>query len=180
MFSTSGTQIRNKFSPEEDKKLKMLVKKHGKKNWEEISKHMNNRTGRQCRDRYCNYLAKDFTHESWKPEEDMAILKLYETYGNHWVEISKHLEGRSGNSVKNRWHKKLSKIYQAKLQSSPQEEIKENHSDPNTIQIDPNFVNTIANNVLEKQKKQSDFVSIQYFPTYIDFQPVYSILDMLD
>ena len=34
---------------------------------------------------------------------------LYEKLGNHWVEISKHLEGRSGNSVKNRWHKHLKK-----------------------------------------------------------------------
>ena len=101
--------LRCKFTPEEDAKLKKLVSEYGLKNWGEISKQMPNRTGRQCRDRYCNYLKSGLTSKEWTPEEDELVLKLVEVYGFHWVEISKKLKGRSGNNVKNRWHKFLSR-----------------------------------------------------------------------
>lgn len=101
--------LRKRFTPEEDRTLKALVAKMGSKIWDEIALHMPNRTARQCRDRYSNYLFKEITHQPWTPEEDRLILEKYQEYGPHWVKIAKHLNGRSGNNIKNRWHKCLSK-----------------------------------------------------------------------
>jgi hypothetical protein len=67
------------------------------------------RTARQCRDRYKNYLVEDLVCEAWSPQEDAVIVDKFREIGPKWVEISKFLNGRSGNHVKNRWHKHLSK-----------------------------------------------------------------------
>ena len=122
-FDSSSKETRKqksgrcKFTPEEDAKLRQLVSEIGLKNWGEIAKQMPNRTGRQCRDRYCNYLQQGLTSKEWTPEEDELVLKLVKTHGFHWVEISKKLKGRSGNNVKNRWHKFLSRYQNAQDQS---------------------------------------------------------------
>ena len=100
---------RKRFTQEEDATLKSLVDKLGVKLWDEIALHMPNRTARQCRDRYNNYLFKEITHQPWTPEEDRLILEKYQEYGPHWVKIAKFLNGRSGNNIKNRWHKYLNK-----------------------------------------------------------------------
>lgn len=115
---------RRKFTEEEDKKLLSLVNELGTKCWELISKQMPGRCGRQCRDRYSNYLQNGIIKKEWTPEEDALLIKYYHMLGPHWVEIAKLLEGRSGNNVKNRWHKYLSKndIIPPPRQSSPDPE----------------------------------------------------------
>jgi hypothetical protein len=71
---------------------------------------MPTRSARQCRDRYKNYLIDDLVTEAWAPQEDAVIVEKFHEIGPKWVEISKFLNGRSGNHVKNRWHKHLSKV----------------------------------------------------------------------
>lgn len=100
---------RRKFTKEEDEQLLYLVQKYGTKCWEALSRSMVNRSGRQCRDRYKNYLAGNFNKGPWIQEEDEIIYKQYFEIGPKWVEISKILNNRSANDVKNRWHKVLSK-----------------------------------------------------------------------
>ena len=100
---------RKRFTEAEDNRLKALVKREGIRNWEEIARRMPGRSSRQCRDRYNNYLFKEILHKPWSPEEDKIIVEKYQIYGPHWVKISQFLEARSGNNVKNRWHKYLSK-----------------------------------------------------------------------
>jgi hypothetical protein len=82
----------------------------GAKSWEAIAKFMPNRTARQCRDRYKNYLLDSLVCDAWAPEEDALIVEKFREIGPKWVEIAKYLNGRSGNHVKNRWHKHLSKV----------------------------------------------------------------------
>ena len=103
--------LRKRFTEEEDQKLKYVIQTLGIHNWSEVSKYLPGRTGRQCRDRYNNYLFKDISFRPWTEEEDSIILNKYLIYGNHWAKISTFLVGRSGNNVKNRWHKYLSKRY---------------------------------------------------------------------
>ena len=107
--------LRKRFTEEEDKKLKYVIQTLGIHNWSEVSKHLPGRTGRQCRDRYNNYLFKDITFRPWTEEEDAIILAKYLIYGNHWSKISTFLVGRSGNNVKNRWHKYLCKRYNEQI-----------------------------------------------------------------
>jgi hypothetical protein len=85
------------------------VKKYGTKKWEEIAAFMPKRCGRQCRNRYFNSLMDTLKKGPWAPEEDAIVLDKHSEIGAHWVQISKFLPGRSGNDVKNRWYKFLSK-----------------------------------------------------------------------
>jgi hypothetical protein len=101
---------RRKFSPDEDIRLRALVDSMGTKSWEEIARFIPQRTARQCRDRYKNYLLESLMTDPWTPEEDAIVIQQFHRIGPKWVEIGKMLNGRSGNNVKNRWHKHLCRL----------------------------------------------------------------------
>jgi hypothetical protein len=101
---------RRKFSPEEDHKLRSLVDALGTKSWEDIARYIPDRSSRQCRDRYKNYLLESLMADPWTPEEDALVIQQFHLMGPKWVEIGKMLSGRSGNNVKNRWHKHLCRL----------------------------------------------------------------------
>jgi hypothetical protein len=101
---------RRKFTPEEDMKLRALVESFGTAGWDEIARFLPQRSPRQCRDRYKNYLLETLVTEPWTPEEDALVIRQFYLIGPKWVEIGKMLSGRSGNNVKNRWHKHLAKL----------------------------------------------------------------------
>lgn len=104
-----GQSRRRRFTPDEDRILKASVEAQDpkKRNWSEIAHFLEDRTPTQCRDRYTNYLYKEIKNEPWILEEDLIILRNHQKFGNQWNEIAKFLPGRSGNNVKNRWHKYL-------------------------------------------------------------------------
>ena len=102
---------RQKFTPLEDERILSLVCQFGCLNWLTIATFLPGRTAKQCRDRYYNYLQEPQTNEPWKTYEDEILLTLLSLIGPRWVEISRHLPGRSGNNVKNRWYKHLNKKY---------------------------------------------------------------------
>jgi hypothetical protein len=100
---------RRKFTQEEDMRLRTLIDRERPICWEIIARQMEDRTPRQCRDRYRNYLMDNIASDPWTPEEDEIICARFREIGPKWVEIAKGLNGRSGNHVKNRWHKHLRK-----------------------------------------------------------------------
>lgn len=56
------------------------------------------RTGKQCRDRYINYVR--FSSESpkrigWSQEDDRLLFEKFREYGTKWVAISSEMLGRS-------------------------------------------------------------------------------------
>lgn len=91
-----------KFTPEEDKHLVELVKNYGK-NWAEIAKQMGNRTKKQCKERYINYLDPTIDQSPFTPEEDKFIIEKHKILGSKWEIIAHFLPGRTPNQVKNRW-----------------------------------------------------------------------------
>ena len=92
------------FTPEEDQKLQFLVNKYGPKNWSLISSFIENRTPKQCRDRYCNYLFQGNFQGEWSKEEDNLLIKLFKEKGPKWSIIRNSFPDRSTNSIKNRWN----------------------------------------------------------------------------
>lgn len=104
MAKNEINSARKKFTEEEDKYLSKLVDEMGAKNWDLIAEKMPNRTARQCRDRYSNYLIPGFFNGEWSAEEDENLYRKYQEIGPRWTIIQKYFKNRSPNSLKNRWN----------------------------------------------------------------------------
>lgn len=94
---------KSKFSDADDTRLVNLIARHGKR-WQFISKKMN-KTSKQCRERYNNYLDPNLNELPWKKEEDTTLIEQYELLGPKWTLITNSFDHRSVNSVRNRWLK---------------------------------------------------------------------------
>ena len=93
---------RSRFTKEEDELLKQLVNSPKQLKWSEIARYLNNRTARQCRERYNNYLRPNLINGPWTKEEDDLLLELFESNGPKWALISQKFNSRSPVNVKNR------------------------------------------------------------------------------
>lgn len=122
---------RHKFSKEEDDTLIRLVDVNGPRHWEAIAAFMPGRTGRQCRDRFMNYLMPQLSNDPWTDEEDRILELKYAELGTHWARYVPFLQGRSSNAIKNRWYTYHQRGSAAKAKSvSPEPEEKVSKSKP--------------------------------------------------
>ena len=117
---TSNTEPghRNRFTKAEDERLKQLLALRNPPNWNEIAHFMSNRTSRQCRERYNNYLRPNLVNGRWTKEEDELLEKLFEIHGPKWSFISKSFNSRSSVNVKNRHATLVSQTSSKKEKSS--------------------------------------------------------------
>lgn len=99
--STIEPGHRNRFTKAEDERLKQLLALRNPPNWNEIAHYMNNRTSRQCRERYNNYLRPNIINGQWTKEEDDLLKQLYDKYGPKWSLISQSFKSRSAVNIKN-------------------------------------------------------------------------------
>ncbi|EAX97611.1 Myb-like DNA-binding domain containing protein [Trichomonas vaginalis G3] len=94
---------KDKFTPSEDQKLRMLVSVLGPSNWKKVSEYMVSRNARQCRDRYKNYLSPNLNSSPWSQEDDAKLLQLVDFYGRKWSLIAKEFNGRTDINIKSRY-----------------------------------------------------------------------------
>ena len=107
----------------EDTKLRALVNKHGAQKWSFIANLMKDRVGKQCRERWHNHLNPKIRKGSWNEKEEWTLFVCHQLMGNKWAEISKHISGRTDNSIKNHWNSSMRKkisFYRKKLLDSVQ------------------------------------------------------------
>jgi len=98
------TKGRGTWTDEEDEKLSLLVRQLGSKSWKEVAKQLPGRIGKQCRERWINFLDPSLKKTSWTVREKEQLLRLHQEYGGKWSKIAKCIPGRSDNSCKNCWN----------------------------------------------------------------------------
>ncbi|KAI5964665.1 uncharacterized protein KGF55_001734 [Candida pseudojiufengensis] len=116
--NSSNSNRRGPWSPLEDKKLLELISLYGPTNWVRISNKLESRTPKQCRERYHQNLKPSLNRAPISPEEGELIEKLVAQYGKKWAEISRHLNGRSDNAIKNWWNGGANRRRRASLATS--------------------------------------------------------------
>jgi hypothetical protein len=92
------------FSEEEDQVILDFVRSNGAKNWNFVASELENRTPKQCRERWHNHLDPSIQKGPWSPDEDQLLAEKQAILGNKWAEIARFLPGRTDTLVKNRWN----------------------------------------------------------------------------
>ena len=94
-------------SAEEDGIIIEHVKNNGPMRWADLAKRIPGKTGKQCRERWYNYLDPARRTGEWTETEYRLILEGLRLHGSKWVDISKTIAGRNDNAIKNLWNSNL-------------------------------------------------------------------------
>jgi hypothetical protein len=94
---------RAKFSGAEDAQIRALVASFGTDAWEQIAEAMGNqRTKRQLRERWQNYLSP-VLEPAYTELEDQALVSLSAMIGPQWARIATAIGNKSAISARNRY-----------------------------------------------------------------------------
>ena len=83
----------SRWTPQEDAKLKELVRLNGE-NWAEIASLMKTRDSTSIRQRYLNKILCS-NNRPFTEDENNFILYLYNQHGPKWAQISRQLKERT-------------------------------------------------------------------------------------
>ena len=142
----------------EDRTLIQLVEKYGPSNWNFLSNYLPGRTGKQCRERWCNHLCPDINKSPWSLEEEMLLLLIHNKLGNKWSQITKYLKGRTDNTIKNHWNSTMKKKINFVEESLKNKkiEIKNRYKEKKDESIEKLMIEEFMNIIETQMKKVKD------------------------
>jgi hypothetical protein len=118
----AASELRRRlWSAEEDALLRALVAQHGEEAWQFVcTQGFVERTHRQCRMRYLNYLAPGLALDEYSAAEDAHLLASVAELGEgKWAGVAARLPGRRPDSVRNRWRSLQGRAGEAPSPAAP-------------------------------------------------------------
>ncbi|KAF5345713.1 hypothetical protein D9758_013064 [Tetrapyrgos nigripes] len=108
MNSPCAGRERRAWSAHEDQLLRRAVELEDPANsnpskWHAISKHVPNRTNKDCRKRWFAKMASDVVKGGWSPEEDDRLVKAIDKYGTRWSMVASLVLTRNSDQCAKRW-----------------------------------------------------------------------------
>ncbi|KAF3437205.1 hypothetical protein FNV43_RR19958 [Rhamnella rubrinervis] len=94
-----------RWSPNEDKCLKVAQMLFGSKNWKKIAQFVPGRTEVQCRERWVNSLDPSLKWGNWTEEEDSNLRAAIAEHGHCWAKVAECMPQRTDNMCRRRWKK---------------------------------------------------------------------------
>jgi hypothetical protein len=95
---------RTPFSASEDMLLRSLVGQFGTRDWVNVASRIQDRTVRQCRERWNHYLCPTLMRGKWTDSEDDVLEKLVREQGRQWKAFECYFPGRTDIDIKNRYN----------------------------------------------------------------------------
>ena len=99
--SQTSTNKKGKWSPKEDFLIQSWVQEHGPMNWNLCALRIQNRCGKQCRERWTNILDPRINKGGFGIDEQRMIFKGLKEHWMRWKKINLLLENRRANMIKN-------------------------------------------------------------------------------
>jgi hypothetical protein len=103
-LSLSPVRHKQPFTDAEDRVLADFVRANGPRNWTFVVSSLENRTPKQCRERWHNHLDPSIAKGPWSAAEDQILADKQAALGNKWADIARFLPGRTDALVRNRWN----------------------------------------------------------------------------
>ncbi|OMJ92339.1 hypothetical protein SteCoe_4888 [Stentor coeruleus] len=151
------------------------------KRWNAISKKLclrlkfSHKTGKQCRERWVNYLNPKLHHEPWTSAEEDKLIELFKVIGKKWTKISTYFNNRSANSVKNHFYALIRKnIRRYNKYSGARKKITEKVNDALNY---PDFYKLLVAPSLPKKKFEAIDSKTQKWSNMLEQRHIFDIED---
>jgi hypothetical protein len=101
--SSSKSRGPTRWTEDEDRRLMQAATVHAETNWKSIAKEVVTKDHTQCLQRWKRVLRPDLKKGRWTPAEDAQLVALISQGFNNWVQLAKHMPGRTSKQCRERW-----------------------------------------------------------------------------
>jgi hypothetical protein len=104
------------WSHQEDSALTSTIQTYGARKWKKVIFKIQERypdfqkSVKECRDRWNNFLSPDMLQFKWSPQEIDSVFEGHKKYGTRWSMIGKMVKGRTDNAIKNLFYCRMRKM----------------------------------------------------------------------